>query len=372
MYIKEMDNGSLYVQDKEICHRKNVPSIMNKNKTYRVRLSDKIKSQGMTSTVYYYRGDSKLNIIKHSDKEYMTEQELIDSVGVQMIINKELNMAPEVVDFFMCDNKPKQCVLVMEKVGIISLKDHMKIIMERLVTIDKINPVCLKIYENILHFYTAIKWCNYVMNYQLGIIHGDLHCGNIQLDLSDETTISKIYYIDFDFSKWIYRELDKIALKHGTEKLNLINYYNNIANRNNLHVCKMILDYCNELMMRLTLYNCPFGTPLEAQNSIKITNSDDIQSSLQKIYRHYTFTSRNPICGLLVLLMNIYDLMYEQFVVAPFIMGQSNYLHNNPVTIQSHIESEMSKVWNNFTQIYGINYEIDTNYKKLVPKNDYI
>jgi hypothetical protein len=322
----------------------------------------------MTSTVYYYSEDDKVYIIKHSDKEYMTEAELVNSVGIQITVQQEMNFAPEVTDFFMCDGKPKQCVIVMKKVGTTSYKDRMTRLIKELKHVDKIDQKCVKIYENIMHFYSAIKLCNYMMNYQLGIIHGDLHRGNIQLDIDAESNISKIYYIDFDYSIRLYEEARKIDSLKGIERLNFINYVNHLANKNNLHVSKMILDYCNELMTALSLYNCPFSTPLAMSNSIKITNSDDIQSVLQRIFKNYVFTSRNPLCGLLVLMMYIYDDMYSSYVTAPYQFGHKDYIYNDTSNVKQYVQNGMKSTWKKFDDVYGLNYHMDENYDKLLPK----
>jgi hypothetical protein len=49
-----MNNGSLYLQNTEICRRKEALGFKMKNHDYNVTVNDKIDSQGMTSTVYVY------------------------------------------------------------------------------------------------------------------------------------------------------------------------------------------------------------------------------------------------------------------------------------------------------------------------------
>jgi hypothetical protein len=336
--------GSLYVSDIEICHRKNIPHISNKDKVYHIESRNKIVSQGMTSTVYSYVENKNAYIIKHSDKEYMSESELINSVGIQIAVNKMLNLAPEVIDFFICDGKTRQCVTIMKLIGSISYFDHMKHIIKSIKRIDKIDAKCTDIYKNILHFYSSIKLCNYIMNYQMGIVHGDLHRGNIQLDVDEQFNISKIYYIDFDYSTQIYDEYETLSHLKGIDRLNFISRYNNLINKNNLHISKMVLDYCNELMTTLSLYSSPFGTPLTMPNSIKITSSDDIHATLYHITHHFSFKNSNPTCGLLILLMLIYDNMYVQYTIAPFLIGKTTYFYPDAKTARISILDEMKNI----------------------------
>ena len=117
----------------------------------------------------------------------------------------------------------------------------------------------------------------------MGIIHGDLHHQNIQLDLDPTNLrkISRLYYIDFDFSTWIYKEPERpVTEPSKIRHLNRIQRVNRLVNQNILHVCKMIPDHCNQLITQLNLYIGPFGTPMTTSESLKVTSSNDIRGAL--------------------------------------------------------------------------------------------
>ena len=96
-------------------------------------------------------------------------------------------------------------------------------------------------------------------------------------------------------------------------------------------------------------------------NSIKITNSDDIQASLQKIRRHYVFTSHQPLCGLLVLLMT----MFAQFAIAPLVVDLKKYIYDETAPVKEHIRKNLTDVWSNFAKTYELTNTIDQIYEKL-------
>lgn len=360
-----MIGGSLFVDNQEVCKRKNVPSIMNKQNTYHIKSESKISEQGMTSVVYSYDNGHIINVIKHSDKNYMNEQQLIESVGIQMVIHDQMKMAPETTDFFLCHNNPKQYVLVMTRVGATSFKNYMNKTITNLEH-GKIDVTCIKVCENLLHFYSALKLSNYIMNYRIGVIHGDLHHGNIQVDVTDGL-ISKIYYIDFDFSTWIFKELEKLKDMGNIDKLNYMNYFNGISNKNNLHTSKMILDHCNKIMTTLNLYYCPFGTPMTSLDNISITNAETITSTIHNIQSQYVFTSGNPLAYLLILLLLIYRHMFMNSVIAPYTIGYKPYIYNDVDQAFKSITSEMTTVWQEFVEITGISTNLTNTFSQLLP-----
>lgn len=369
----------MYHKEEVICERHNVPNLPSSNKMYNTEEMVKHKAQGMNSTVYSHRDGETVYIIKHVDKGATSKSELISSVSTQMVVQKEMNMAPEVIDFFMCDSN--HCVIVMKMVGIISYKDHMKSLIKKLNPVDRdiqeikqdlVSGQDVSICANLLRFYSAMKLSNYVMNYQLGVIHGDLHRGNIQLDLDENSMISRIFYIDFEYSSLIYDEhniYDVIKTLKGIQLLNFINNYNLLVNKNNLHMCKMILDYCNQIITTLSIFIAPFGTPMAFPRSIKITTSDDIRSAIDNIIHHNYFNT--PLCKLLVLLLCIYDEMYVSYVTAPFNMLRGFLPYEDPKNIRSTIRSEMHRVWDRMCNIYNCKYVIDDKYEQLLPRETF-
>ncbi len=164
-----------------------------------------LNERGLNGLIYigYLEGhNDDLKIIKHIKLNNISadnaKKQIYNEICLQNIASS-LNIAPQIYDYIICDTD-NTAVIVMEKVGNLTLDSYFKNICENLDNPEISNEN--KIID-IINLYVAYKLVitKLMILIQNNIVHCDFHLNNIMVKTNSTGQVENVFFIDFGLSQ---------------------------------------------------------------------------------------------------------------------------------------------------------------------------